>query len=67
MIMMNDSVGMLPALAPTPSGVEPCSCDESLALRQELGAARERLARRLPDARQLAIEAACRDGGPGND
>jgi hypothetical protein len=58
---------MLPALAPTPTGVEPCSCDEALALRRELGAARERLARGRADARRLAIEAAWRDGGPGHD
>lgn len=67
-MIRTDSIDMLPALAPTPAGVEPCSCDEALALRRELGAARERLARApLPDARQIAIENAWRDGGPGHD
>lgn len=68
MIATNDSISMLARLAPTPPGVEPCSCDEALALRRELGAARERLARGLPGARQLAVEAAwCAGDGPGRD
>jgi hypothetical protein len=66
-VIRDDSVSMLSRLAPTPPGVEACSCDEALALRRELGEARERLARGLPDARQLAVESAWRDGGPGHD
>jgi hypothetical protein len=63
------------ALAPSPPGVEVCSCDESLALRAELAVARARLAlfgRTDPtfvDARQRAIEEAWSggDGGDGQD
>jgi hypothetical protein len=56
-------------LAPSPPGVDVCSCDESLALRRELAAARARLAllRRsdavFRDARQRAIEGAWYEGG----
>lgn len=61
-------------LAPSPAGVEVCSCDESLALRRELAAARARLAllgrggATVVDARQRAIEAAWHEGaGDGLD
>lgn len=58
-------------LAPSPPGVEVCSCDESLALRVELAAARTRLERFEPStlARQRAIAHAwdVEGGGDGSD
>jgi hypothetical protein len=59
-------------LAPSPSGVEVCSCDESLALRAELAAARARIALlergAAVDARQLTIVGAWHAGdGVGHD
>ena len=66
-MIARDTVSVLSTLAPTPFGVEACSCDEALALRRELGEALARIARGLPDARQLAVEAAWRNGGAGRD
>ena len=61
-------------LAPTPPGVEACSCDEAIALRAELAAARALLDRVTPatvavDARQRAIVMAWGggEGGHGSD
>lgn len=39
-----DGIDELPGLAPSPAGVEICSCDEALALRRELASARARIA-----------------------
>jgi len=38
-----DGIDELPGLAPSPAGVEVCSCDEAIALRRELAAARARI------------------------
>lgn len=68
-MIATDPVSMLSTLAPSPPGVDVCSCDEALALRRELGAARARLARAraAPDARQIAIEGAWAAGGGAGD
>lgn len=49
-------------LAPSPPGVEVCSCDESLALRAELAAARAQLA---GDRHMFAHRAFCPQCGAG--
>ena len=43
-MIRRDAIDEMSRLAPSPSGVEVCSCDEALALRRELAAARARIA-----------------------